>query len=599
MQRVGVIITRIMVLVACLTCLLTGTAQAQTDHYKAGLDAFNAGKYPEAQAALLSAAQDPFKAKEAKQLLAFVYMNQNRLADAEKVLGELGKYAQEPGTVQGLAWLQFYKGNYAEAAKYFDKEIDWGKEHIRNKLYQNYYSRDDKLFIESIVSDGRFGLGLIAERQNRLSEAIKQTDLATEYKNMFVGRKKIYTKLGDLYYAQKNYSDALSAYRKAVSTKADETTGKDLAEQDAEALLKAGWTNYELKKFDDAAKLFEQVLGTGKYPADARYGLTLTHVAQGKADLATADLTKLFELNPYAAEISTVYSLIEKNPSLRTLWKPWGLAYYRLGDSASALYKLAGYIDQVSKTDYETMVAAGWCDLNLGSYDLAAATFKAAAALNSQADEPLVGQGSVALNLAQYSKAREFFDQALKLNPKSAMAYNGLGFLQLATKNRPQAQASFRKAVSLKGDDYSSQAALADMFLADKNYEQAAAEYEALRRMAPKAAPPVYGLAWARYFQGRLDDAAGLFKQAADLNPYLAVPYYGQGLVAAKKDDAASAKKHFATAIAIAPGYAASTELLDLIKKNGWNELLADLAWGFYYQRAYLAAIPYFEQASQ
>jgi tetratricopeptide (TPR) repeat protein len=599
MQRVGVIITRIMVLAACLTCLTIGTAQAQTDHYKAGLDAFNAGKYPEAEAALLNAEHDPLKAKAAKQLLAFVYMNQNRLADAERVLGELTKYADEAGTVQGLAWLNFYKGDYAGADKLFRKEIDWARDHMGKTVYNNYYKRDDKMFIESIVSDGRFGLGLIAERQNRLDEAVKQTDLATEYKNMFVGRKKIYTKLGDLYYAQKKYSDALVAYRKAVSTKADETRGKDLEAQDAVALLKAGWTNYELKKLDDAAKLFEQVLNTGRYPADARYGLTLTHVAQGKADLAQADLTMLFDLNPYAAEVSTVYALIEKTPALKSLWKPWGLAYYKLGDPASALYKLAGYIDQVSKTDYEAMVAAGWCNLNLGSYDLAAATFKAAAALNPQTDEPLVGQGSVALTLAQYPKATEFFNQALKLNPNSAMAYNGLGFLQLATKNRPQAQASFRKAVSLKSDDYSSQAALADMLLADKNYDQAAMEYEALRRMVPKAAPPVYGLAWVRYSQGQLDEAGGLFKQAADLNPYLAVPYYGQGLVAAKKGDAASAKKHFATAIAIAPGYAASPELLDLIKKNGWNDLLADLAWGFYYQRAYLAAIPYFEQASQ
>lgn len=599
MRNSVVVFIRLIVLATCLICLAIGSAQAQGDAYQAGLDAFNAGKYPEAEAALLNAVQDPQKAKSAKQLLAFVYMNQNRLTDAERVLGELAKHADEAGTVQGLAWLNFYKGNYAEAETLFRKEIAWAKDHMGKTVYNNYYKPDDKMFIESIVSDGRFGLGLIAERQNRLDEAVKQTDLATEYKNMFVGRKKIYTKLGDLYSAQKKYGEALGAYRKAVGTKADETRGKDLGAQDAVALLKAGWTNYELKKLDDAAKLFEQVLNTGKYPADARYGLTLTHVAQGKADLVQADLTKLFDLNPYAAEVSTVHALIEKTPVLKSLWKPWGLAYYRLGDSASALYKLAGYIDQVSKTDYEAMVAAGWCNLNLGSYDLAAATFKAAAALNPQADEPVVGQGSVAFSLAQYPKSREFFDQALKLNPNSAMAYNGLGFLHLATKNRPQAQASFRKAMSFKADDYSSQAALADMLLADKSFDQAAAEYEALRRMAPKAAPPVYGLAWARYFQGKLDDAAGLFRQAAELNPYLAVPYYGQGLVAARKGDAASAKKHFATAVAIAPGYAASAELLDLVKKNGWDELLAGLAWGFYYQRAYLAAIPYFEQAIQ
>lgn len=556
--------------------------------YQEGLSAFEKKDYEKSFQFLQKALKKDPKNIEANQLLGFVYFQLNRLKEAENTFLEVQKISKNNDRVfRGLGWIYFLYGKNDESKKFFKEEIGWANNHFNNSNYDPYYPYEDKAYIESTYSDGNYGLGLLAKRAGDYKTAVIHLENAIKKHNQFSEKSEIITALGDCYLEQYKYSDAAAIYSKAISENKKNLT----------AHLKLAWSYYYDKKYDMAEKAFEKAQDTVKESVEAAYGLALSRNMLGKSDKVRNDLATGIALSPYYMDNAFVHDIIEKRSELRSLWKDFGLAYYKYGYYAAALYKLDGYLEKINPNDFEAQVAAGWSYRWLGYLDKAIDTFNTAIKLNPKSDEPHVGLGSAYLAYGKTAESADSFNKALSVNPNSAIAYNGLAYLYNYQKDFAKTEDALKKSVSIKKDYFDSQAFLANLYLSQKRYAEAAKEYENVLKIDKTLTAPLNGLGWSYYYSGRFKDARKSFEESKKLNPYLAEAHYGIGLTCSKLGDKETAKDEFIAAIRIWPYYSHTKDLVDIIKADkSWSDLYMTLGWSYYYNLQYALALDAFKE---
>ena len=555
--------------------------------YQEGLTSFENKEYEKSFQFLQKVLKKDPANKEAKQLIGFVYFKLNRLVEAESVFLELQKAdKKDVNALQGLGWVYSIYGKNDEAKKYFTEEIAWANNHINNSDY-DAYAFSDKIYIESVYSDGNHGLGLLSKRASDFKSAAAYLEKAANKHSQFTEKSEILTVLGDCYLEQLRYSDAAAFYSKAVSENKKNLT----------AHLKLAWSYYYDKKYDMAEKAFEKAQDTVKESVEAVYGLALSRNMLGKSDKVRENLASGIALSPYYMDNPIVHEIIEKRSELKSLWKDFGLAYYKSGYYAAAIYKLDGYLEKINPNDFDALVAAGWSYRWLGYLDKAIDSFNAALKLNAKADEPNVGLGSAYLAYGKTAESADSFGKALSVNSNSAIAYNGLAYLYSYQKDAKNTEDALKKSVSIKKDYFDSQAFLANLYLSQKRYAEAAKEYENALKINKTLVAPLNGLGWSYYYSGRFGDARKSFEESRKLNPYLAEAHYGLGLTCSKLGDKETSKGEFVTAIQIWPYYSHTKDLVDIIKADkSLSDLYMTLGWSYYYNLQYALALDAFKE---
>ncbi|RPI77977.1 MAG: hypothetical protein EHM45_07225 [Desulfobacteraceae bacterium] len=558
--------------------------------YKDGMKKFKEKDYLSAEKLFVKAVQEEPKSKDAKVMLAWALIKQGRLKEAEKFITDAEILAPDgQDVIQAKAWSQLFKGDETNARKSFLKQVAWAEKHVKNSDFMSYAS-SDRAYIESMYSDGHYGLALLLKNKGDTAGAVQNLKTASLYMNDFMPRSQILTDLGDLCAQHGKPIEAAEAYEKAGQMVKPEADKARLA------LNKLGWIQFSLKNYLKSEEAFKKALNLKKDSMEDWYGLALSENAQNKQE-AFESLKKTILLNPYYPETSAVYEIIDKKPEWRKLWKEWGIAYQKLGNYYAALFRLSGYLKEVQADDPEALTAAGWSCRWLGDLDSALANFGAAAKLKPAWDEPQVGLGSSYLAYAKLPEAKASFEKAVQLKKDNYEAYNGLAYYYSYQQDPVKALESLRKALSYKKDHYDSQAFLAQLLLSQKKYGEAAKEYKQLTELNPAALSPWNSLGWAYSLDGKPQDAAKAFEESIRLNPYLADAHYGLGLAYAKAGKKPEAKKELLTSIQIYPYYAHTPELAALIKENkDWWDLYAGLGWSYYYYLQYALAAPVFEE---
>jgi len=422
-----------------------------------------------------------------------------------------------------------------------------------------------------VATDAKFGEAMVAKAEGKLEDAIKLFETAAKRPNQFTPKHKMLEALGDAHLLAGKPADAAAAFDKAFGE-----SDQEPADLRSSLMLKAAWARYQQKNDPQAEAAFAKAVELTPASAEGFYGKALCQYRQGKTDGLAPLLAKGMALNPYYLETAEVYEMIEKNPSLRPLWKDWGLAYYRMGNYGAALYRLTGYIKAVKADDEAVLLATAWSHRGLGSWKAAMELFQAAASMNPAADEPIVGIGSAWLGMGKTAEAKEAFDKALKINARSHLAYNGLAYLYRQQKDEAKAVEALRQAIAINPSHYDSQAFLADLLYGQKQYSQAAAHYATCTTIDKQAVAAWNALGWSHYHAGNPGEAAKAFEQSIKINPYLADAPYGLGLAQAKQGKHAEARSTLATAIRIYPAYCDTAELAALIKANpDWAPLYA------------------------
>ncbi len=270
----------------------------------------------------------------------------------------------------------------------------------------------------------------------------------------------------------------------------------------SEAPYRLGKRALEAKRYDDASRYFEQALERRADLIDARYGLSLVYVAQGKTGEAEASLKRL----------------IQDAPKMVEAYTHLGRLYMQTGRTQAAVdvYRQATVLQPQDDKLYHHLSTA------------------------------FAAQGNVAAAEAQ-------LQQAVRLNPANASAHNDLGTSYAERGEFDRAIASFQAAVKAdikaveaqynlamaygaKGDTAHMISALHDTLRLDPEHREALlnlgigylqqgealgamAQFQTLVKLAPDMADAHYFLAVAAAQMGQMEAMQASLQRALQQDP--------------------------------------------------------------------------------
>jgi Flp pilus assembly protein TadD len=119
----------------------------------------------------------------------------------------------------------------------------------------------------------------------------------------------------------------------------------------------------------------------------------------------------------------------------------------RLEEAVDALERLVRLVPSASLWNN-----LGVTQRNLGQFDQAETSFKAAIGIDPSGSKAMSNLGGLMNDLARLDEAEEFLTKALEMDPKSAEAWNNLGMLHISRDQPDQAVTCFDKALTLRPD---------------------------------------------------------------------------------------------------------------------------------------------------
>jgi tetratricopeptide (TPR) repeat protein len=320
-------------------------------------------------------------------------------------------------------------------------------------------------------------------------------------------------------------------------------------------------------------------------------------LALGRAAEALPVLRRMVAMEPSMAE--PMRKSVQEDPRLRPVYKDWGLSYFHHALYMEALSSLSAYLDDVDPRDYACHMGMGWSFLRLGYSQRSRDSFSEAAAQRPQAADPLAGMGAAALALGNVDEARSQLDRALAIEPDNALALNTLGHLALAQGDSQKALERFRAALASRPDYVESRLAVARILFDRAEYDAAAAEFFRLVTQEQRSLAGWNGLGWARLRLGQYDDALAAFAEARRLAPSLPAAAYGMGITLARQGRTEEAARRLAEAIFISPDFAATPEVIELMRRPEYTELFLEMGEAYSRKLYPTAAAPYLEEYLQ
>ena len=266
---------------------------------------------------------------------------------------------------------------------------------------------------------------------------------------------------------------------------ADEVYGAAarLDPQAPEAPYRLGKRALEAKRYNDALRYFEQALARRPDLADARYGLSLVYVAQGKTAEAEAALKQLLQDAPQMAAAHTQL----------------GALYLKMGRAQAAV----------------------------DAYRQAVALQPQEAKTHHQLSTALAAQGKAAEAIAQ-------LQQAVRLDPADASAHNDLGALYAERSNFDRAIASFQAAIKADAKGVEAPYNLAMAYAAKGDVAGMISALHDTLRLDPQHREANLNLGIGYLQQGEAYAAMAQFQTLVNLAPQMADAHYFLAVAAAQ-----------------------------------------------------------------
>lgn len=607
--RVSVLSAFLAPVVTLAVCLcLAAPAPARADSpYVQGLELYRQGRYDEAVKVLRAALPqpppppatpmgqapalpplppEPLEAAHVRAVLGFTLLRLNQLAEAEEQFALARRDAAlEPVGLLGAGWAAYARGKTSAA-------VDLLSEAMAKAAQPAGASGLPDMLRESVPADARLALGLIALGRGRAPEALKQLEAAAPGPDVLGSPKELLLALGDARALGGNPRGALEAWAE-VPRKSSRFPGD--APRDELASLKAARLHETGGNAEAALSRYADLAGGRHYQGEALLGQARALLALGRAAETPPVLRRLVQIDPNLAD--PLERTIQADPLLRPVLKDWGLAYFHRADYLEALSKLSAYLDDVNPNDSACHLGMGWSFLRLGHLSRAWGSFNDALQQKPQAAEPLVGMAATAVALGKPEQARELLGRALALEPANAVALGTLGHLELAQGDTQKALDSFRAALKSRPDYVDSRLTAARILFERAEYDAAAAEYFRLVTREKRSTTGWNGLGWARLRLGQYDDALAAFAEARRQNPNLPASAYGMGITLARQGKPEQASQRLAEAIFLNPDFAATPEVLELMRSRPeYLELFLEMGEAYARKLYPTLAAPYLEE---
>jgi len=525
--------------------------------------------------------------------LGFTLLRQNRLGEAEEQFALVSRAAsvdalndasiRAVGTL-GLGWSAFARGKTSAAVELLNEAVAQAQPPAGARLFPD-------ILRESVPAHARLGLGLIALGRGQAAEARGSLEAATKGPDVLGSPKELWLALGDAR-AQagdaKGAQDAWAEVPRKSSRFPGDAPRDELAKLKSARLLESGGDR------EGALAAYGALVGGKIYPAEALQGQARMLLALGRAGDALPVLRRLVALAPNLAE--PMRGVVQDDARLRPVYKEWGLSYFHHAQYLEALSSLSAYLDDVDPRDYACHMGMGWSFLRLGYSQRSRDSFGDAAEIRPDAADPLAGKGAAALALGRLDEARQLLEHALALAPDNALALNALGHLDLAQGDSQKALEHFRAALKSRPDYVESRLAVARILFDRAEYDAAAAEFFRLVTQEKRSTTGWNGLGWSRMRLGQYEDAKQAFAEERRITPSLPAASYGLGIVLARQGRTAEAGQRLAEAIFLSPEFAATPEVLDLMRRPEYVELYLEMGEAYARKLYPTAAAPYLEE---
>lgn len=318
----GALVASIIFLLGILSCAtLRGGIE-----YDRALQAYKNHQYGVAEDLLGSTLRQNPGDERAISLLGWVCFKQGRTEEAEKLFAEADRINPENiMTVEGLGWTGYTLGQNEKAEENFKKLIRYGEKHFWNPDWA-YYERNDREIIQSIYSEGSFGLGLIAKRRGKWEEARDHLEKAFAQPNRFIDHDTITKELADVLFQLGDYKAAAIFYKDSISINPFNPL----------LLNRYAWCLYQSGNLEEAKSIFlrskqlssrveeldQDFFGSqsitqrlrAKRIAEPYYGLALIYIKERRLDAAQKELASALKISPYFHHPHEVSHLLAQHP---------------------------------------------------------------------------------------------------------------------------------------------------------------------------------------------------------------------------------------------------------------------------------------------
>lgn len=232
--------------------------------------------------------------------------------------------------------------------------------------------------------------------------------------------------LAECYYALEEYDQALSYIKKAAPLMRGDSGLRDL-----EGFIRIG-----LSDLDRASGLFRSVLAEKPNDLDARFGLSLLDLSQGKKTEAQGKLEDALRISPQNARALLSLALLAADQGRR-------------GDASALIERALKY----HGSDRRVQLTAAKLAAQLGERDKALFHARNALELMPAWGEARRLVGSLLYQNGDFAGAIAILREGLGRDRKDAVAWYTLGLAQGASGKSSDALYSFRQALSLSEDD--------------------------------------------------------------------------------------------------------------------------------------------------
>lgn len=446
------------------------TAITDTDKFRRGLSAFQAGQLKDAERLFKAALRTDPKHVAALNLLGAVLTQLGGFAEAETYFRRaLEQQPQSEVTLYNYGLVLKALKRPAEALECFTRA----------------------LAVNSAVAETWSNRGAVFNDLERHAEAIEDFNRALkinpQYGEAFCNKGRSLTML-------KRHDEASSAFADALALKPDL----------AEAWLGRGNIHFELEQYDDALTGYDRTLALKPELAEAWHGRGKVFSALSRYEDAAAAFERALALKPDFAEA----------------WLGRGNVFFerRQYDEAMAAYDKALAL----KSDLaDAWLGRGNVFSERKQYDEAMAGHDRALALKPDLADAWLGRGNVFLRLKRRDEALAAYDRALAIEPDLAAAWLGRGGVFFELGQYDDAGIAYDRALSLDPGLPKAWLGRGNVLFAFNRYQDALAAYDRALSLDPDLAETWHGRGTLLVELKRFDDAFAAYDRALALDPTL------------------------------------------------------------------------------
>ncbi len=371
---------------------------------------------------------------------------------------------------------------------------------------------------------------------------------------------------GKAYLDDRNYTEAVAGFQKAIALDADLGAGsQDTESEKTHIHVHLGAAYIGMKAYPQAIEALEHALTQDADLVDAHYHLGYAYVEQGEHDKAIPHLERAIAIAPHLKRAH--YHFARAHRALGNLEAATHAVTetLRLDPNYQPAHELA---DTIKQAHYNR----GITHLNSERYSEAVTAFQNAITLDSDFATAHYNLGLAYLKMETYPRAVPSLEKAVVLDPNHKAAYHALALAYLGQQELGKARDAARAALKI---DPNYQPALSLLEAVDPSFTAPETQVTA----QPDPEPPVnpepdtksrqemhYDLGMA-YLESKMHaEAIAEFRKAIDVDPDFVAAHVGLGTIyleMGQLDDAENAARE---ALRIDANADAARQLLDDIR---------------------------------